>query len=111
MNPFQSRTPALSGPATDALPVTPDDGVDLANVAIALYVEGGGAVVVDMLFERQECWKPLPLEVPLGDGRAVRLKLRQKPSRTALVGSHFRPRLHLEGQHRSEMNECKYIFP
>lgn len=47
MNPFQSRTPALSGPATDALPVTPDDGVDLANVAIALYVETGGALVVD----------------------------------------------------------------
>ena len=47
MNPFQSRIPALSGPATDALPVTPDDGADLAIVAIALYVETGGALVID----------------------------------------------------------------
>lgn len=47
MNPFQSRTPALSGPATDALPVTPADGSDLPMVAIALYVEIGGTVVVD----------------------------------------------------------------
>ena len=47
MNPFQSRTPALSGPATDALPVTPDDSADLPNVAIGLYVESAGTVVVD----------------------------------------------------------------
>ena len=47
MNPFQSRTPALSGPATDALPVTPSNSADLAQVAIALYVEAGGTVVVD----------------------------------------------------------------
>lgn len=47
MNPFQSRTPNLSGPATDALPVTPDDGTDLSQVAIGLYIETGGAIVVD----------------------------------------------------------------
>jgi len=47
MNPFKSRTPALSGPATDALPVTPADGVDLQRVAIALYVETGGTLLID----------------------------------------------------------------
>ena len=47
MNPFHSRTPTLSGPATDALPVTPDDGADLTHVAIALYVETGGTLVID----------------------------------------------------------------
>jgi subtilisin family serine protease len=43
-NPFADRTPSLSGPATDILPVTPNDGVDLAHVALALYVETAGTV-------------------------------------------------------------------
>lgn len=43
-NPFQNRTPSLSGPATDILPVTPDDTIDLPEVAIALYVENAGVV-------------------------------------------------------------------
>lgn len=47
MNPFSKRTVALSGPATDALPVTPDDNTDLHLVAVGLYVETGGTVVVD----------------------------------------------------------------
>lgn len=47
MNPFHSRNMNLSGPATDALPVTPDDGADLPHVAIGLYVETGGALVID----------------------------------------------------------------
>lgn len=47
MNPFANRAQSISGPACDALPVTPDDGADLAHVAIALYVEIGGAIVVD----------------------------------------------------------------
>jgi len=47
MNPFANRTPELSGPATDALPVTPDDAVDLPQVAIGLYVETGGALTFD----------------------------------------------------------------
>ncbi len=46
MNPFENRMPSLSGPATDILPVTPDDLADLPEVAIALYVETGGAVSV-----------------------------------------------------------------
>jgi hypothetical protein len=37
----------MSGPATDALPVTPDDSADLVHVAIALYVVTGGTLVVD----------------------------------------------------------------
>ena len=47
MNPFANRSLSLSGPAADALPVTPDDASDLANVAIGLYVETGGAVTID----------------------------------------------------------------
>ncbi|MFE3836088.1 spike base protein, RCAP_Rcc01079 family [Pseudogemmobacter sonorensis] len=41
-NPFHSRAMPLSGPAQDIIPVTPSDTVDLAAVAVALYVEGGG---------------------------------------------------------------------
>ena len=41
-NPFENRSPSLDGPATDILPVTPDDATDLPAVAIALYVETGG---------------------------------------------------------------------
>ena len=46
MNPFKNRAHALSGPATDALPVIPDDASDLSHVAIGLYVETGGTVSV-----------------------------------------------------------------
>ena len=47
MNPFAHRARSIHGPATDALPVTPDDATDLPMVAIALYVETGGTVVLD----------------------------------------------------------------
>jgi len=47
MNPFTTRTLSISGPATDALPVTPSDTTDLPLVAISLYVETGGTVVLD----------------------------------------------------------------
>ncbi|MDP3339839.1 hypothetical protein [Frigidibacter sp.] len=43
-NPFKSRSPDLSGPANDILPVTPSDSVNLPHVALALYVERGGFV-------------------------------------------------------------------
>lgn len=43
-DPFATRTPSLSGPATDIMPVTPSDSTDLPTVALALYVETGGAV-------------------------------------------------------------------
>jgi len=45
-NPFTNRVSNLSGPARDIAPVTPSDSADLANVAIGLYVETGGAVVI-----------------------------------------------------------------
>ncbi|MEE9387848.1 MAG: hypothetical protein V3U96_04500 [Paracoccaceae bacterium] len=45
-NPFENRTSALSGPATDMLPVTPDDATELTEVAIALYVETGGQLSI-----------------------------------------------------------------
>lgn len=47
MHPFAHRARSIHGLATDALPVTPDDATDLAMVAIGLYVETGGTVVVD----------------------------------------------------------------
>lgn len=43
-NPFENRVPSLNGPVTDVVPVTPNDGVALADVAVALYIETGGAV-------------------------------------------------------------------
>lgn len=47
MNPFAQRARSVSGPATDALPVTPDDTNDFPMVAIGLYIETGGTVVLD----------------------------------------------------------------
>jgi len=47
MNPFANRTRSISGPATAAVPVVPDDANDLTDVALALYVETGGIVVLD----------------------------------------------------------------
>ncbi|MEO1313475.1 MAG: hypothetical protein AAFV27_06325 [Pseudomonadota bacterium] len=43
-NPFSRRASSLSGPGVDYVPITPDDGTDLADVAASIYVEGGGAV-------------------------------------------------------------------
>ncbi|MEO0821342.1 MAG: hypothetical protein AAF074_13050 [Pseudomonadota bacterium] len=43
-NPFQNRASAVAGPGLDYVPLAPNDGSDLADVAIALYVETGGAV-------------------------------------------------------------------
>jgi hypothetical protein len=46
-NPFSGRAVSIGGPATDILPITPNDSTDLPDVAIALYVESGGVVVFD----------------------------------------------------------------
>jgi hypothetical protein len=43
-NPFANRAFDISGPARDYLPVTPSDANPLPQVAVALYVETGGAV-------------------------------------------------------------------
>ena len=43
-NPFETRSTSLAGPGVDYAPVSPDDAVDLPDVAISLYVETGGAV-------------------------------------------------------------------
>ena len=43
-NPFSRRASSLSGPGVDYVPVTPDDGTDLADVAASVYVETGGTV-------------------------------------------------------------------
>jgi hypothetical protein len=46
MNPFENRNNALSGPATDVVPVTPNNAADLPPVAIGLYVEVAGTVSI-----------------------------------------------------------------
>ena len=43
-NPFASRATTIAGPGIDYAPVTPNDSADLADVAIALYIEGAGDV-------------------------------------------------------------------
>jgi len=44
-NPFQDRKrEELNGSVTDMVPVTPSDSVDLANVAIGLYITVAGNV-------------------------------------------------------------------
>ncbi|MBS8228350.1 hypothetical protein DYI42_19170 [Vannielia litorea] len=49
MNPFEARLPSLSGPALDLAPVTPDDDTDLPAIAVSLYIETGGDIVVDTM--------------------------------------------------------------
>ncbi|MEL7466638.1 MAG: hypothetical protein AAFN79_21370 [Pseudomonadota bacterium] len=44
-NPFNTRSTSLAGPGVDYAPVIPNDGADLPDVAVSLYVEIGGAVV------------------------------------------------------------------
>lgn len=48
-NPFALRRPDLAGPATDIVPVTPSNTVDLVDFALALYVEVAGVVVFDTI--------------------------------------------------------------
>ncbi|MBW6506885.1 MAG: hypothetical protein K0B00_09065 [Rhodobacteraceae bacterium] len=47
-NPFK-RAPSLSDPARNIVPVTPDDNTDLADIAVALYVETGGTLAIHTL--------------------------------------------------------------
>jgi hypothetical protein len=48
-NPFSGRAVPISGPATDLVPVTPDDAADLPRAAVAIYVEGAGSLVLDTI--------------------------------------------------------------
>lgn len=45
-NPFEHRALSLNGPATDIVSVTPADATDLADTALALYVETGGTISI-----------------------------------------------------------------
>ncbi|MCU0803318.1 MAG: hypothetical protein MUD11_16435 [Rhodobacteraceae bacterium] len=45
-SPFDNRSASLAGPATDVQPVTPSDSVDLSTIALALYVQTGGALSI-----------------------------------------------------------------
>ncbi len=44
MGSYAGRQANLSDPARDAFAITPDDGADLTNWALALYVGGSGDV-------------------------------------------------------------------
>lgn len=46
-NPFEGRAVSLSGPASDIAPVTPDDTALLPLATAGLYVETGGALVIE----------------------------------------------------------------
>lgn len=43
-NPFKHHSLSLKGPATDIMPVIPNDAQDLTDGAIALYVETAGSI-------------------------------------------------------------------
>lgn len=67
-DPFKNRSTSLSGPVRDIVPVTPDDGQDLADVAVALYVEIGGALTITTVQGTQRTvdvadWSVLPVGV------------------------------------------------
>ncbi|MEM8597743.1 MAG: hypothetical protein AAGF76_14900 [Pseudomonadota bacterium] len=46
-DPFRNRAGSAVGPGHDYVPVAPSDTTDLTDVAVALYVETGGAVTFD----------------------------------------------------------------
>ncbi|WP_114965258.1 spike base protein, RCAP_Rcc01079 family [Alkalilacustris brevis] len=46
LDPLANRTPSALGPATDLLPVAPDDAADLPEMAMALFIETGGSLRV-----------------------------------------------------------------
>jgi hypothetical protein len=67
-DPFASRLSSLSGPARDILPVNPSDSTDLPTVAVALYVEQGGALTITTVTGQQRSlnvadWTILPVGV------------------------------------------------
>ncbi|MEM6943944.1 MAG: hypothetical protein AAF416_02925 [Pseudomonadota bacterium] len=43
-NPFENRAGSPVGPGIDYVPIAPSDADDLEDVAVAIYVETGGAV-------------------------------------------------------------------
>lgn len=48
-HPLKGRALPLNGPASDVVPVTPNDTTELARAASALYIETGGALVIETL--------------------------------------------------------------
>lgn len=82
-NPYGGRAAPLSGPATDLLPVTPDDALDLPQAALALYVETGGTVVLDTLSG------DAPRSVTVGDRALLPVAVRRvRATGTTAAGLH-----------------------
>ena len=82
-NPFSGRAAPISGPATDIAPVTPDDGADLPDAAIALYVQTGGVVVIDTV------GGGVARAVPVGDGAFLPVGVtRVRATGTTATGIH-----------------------
>ena len=48
-NPYSGRAVPIGGPATDIIPVTPNDAADLPHAALALYVTTGGNLEIDTI--------------------------------------------------------------
>lgn len=43
-DPLATRASSTSGPATDIIPITPDDSTDFAELAMSLFIEVGGTL-------------------------------------------------------------------
>ena len=71
-NPFENRATSLSGPATDLMPVTPNDATDLTSVAVSLYVETGGTVAfVSVAGQSRTVTLPDNAILPVGISRVL----------------------------------------
>ncbi|MEO0914160.1 MAG: hypothetical protein AAFY59_14420 [Pseudomonadota bacterium] len=81
-NPFKNRTSTLNGPATDLVPVTPSNSNDLADVALALYVEAGGTLSIITV-------KGLTRNVTVGDRSILPVGVRRvRANGTTATGIH-----------------------
>lgn len=57
MDIFHGRALSPAGPATDIMPVTPNDAADLAITASALFIEIGG--IIEIVTVRDETSKKI----------------------------------------------------
>ncbi|MCC6007888.1 MAG: hypothetical protein JJU40_09430 [Rhodobacteraceae bacterium] len=46
LDPLVNRSLSPVGPATDVIPVTPDDATDLPELALSLFIETGGSLQI-----------------------------------------------------------------
>lgn len=59
-DPFETQSPGLEAPAAGAFAITPSDSTALENTPRALYVGGGGMLVVEMKWGGEATFANLP---------------------------------------------------